>query len=291
MNDFRYSLIRFVPDLERMEPFNVGIILQGQGKLDFRLSPHVAKRKDVDTVIFQKWRSFLEEEIRGEEVPYLQPPKLSREFLEYLARMCDQTMTISRPLYLSERPEEGFESVLQSLYDRLVAPPDQRRKEQSPRPTSTFRDLEEAKQFRKRGMKKHPYVSLPGEKQRWNAYRQVVNGQDIVVDKVEVNSVVGLTADEIQKLSSGVGRFLERFLHASHPVIPPRYVLIADELREKFTDQTDEDYQAMKDELQGVLDVVRSQGGEILRDPREVQEFAEEVDKKLPTLEELQKAG
>ena len=291
MNEYRYSLIRFVPDPERMEPFNVGIILQGQDKVDFKLSPHAAKRKDVNTAIFQRWRAFFDEEIRGEEVPFLQPPKHSREFLESLSRMGDQTVIISRPLYLSERPEDGFEGVLQRLYDRLVAPPDQTRKEPMPRPTSAFRDLEEAKQFRKRGMKKHPYIALPGERQRWNAFRQVVNGQDIVVDKVEVSNFVGLTADEIQKLSSGVDRFLERFLHAPNPPHPPRYILIADELREKFTEQTDEDYQAMKDELQGVLDVVRSQGGEILRDPRDVQILAEEIDRKLPTLADLQKAG
>lgn len=291
MKEFRYSLIRFVPDPERMEPFNIGIILQGQGRLDFKLSPHAAKRKDVDTAIFQRWRSFLDEEIRGAEVPFLQPPKQSPEFLEFLSRAGDQTMIVSRPLYLSERPEESFEGVLQRLYDRLVAPPDQARREQTPRPTSTFRDMEESRQFRKRGMRKHPYITLPGERQRWNAFRQVVNGQDIVVDKVEVSNSVGLTADEIQKLSSGVGRFLEGFLRACNPAHPPRYVLIADQLREKFTEQTDEDYQAMKDELQGVLDVVHRHGGEILRAPDEVRDFAEEVDRKLPKLEELQKAG
>jgi Protein of unknown function (DUF3037) len=101
MNQYVYSLIRFVPDLERMEPFNVGIILQSPGRIDFRMSPHAAKRKDVNTAVIQKWRSFLEEEIRGEAVPFLQPPKQSPEFLRYLHGLCDQTVTISKPLFLS----------------------------------------------------------------------------------------------------------------------------------------------------------------------------------------------
>ena len=291
MNDFVYSLVRFVPDLERMEPFNVGVILQGQGKIDFKLSPHTAKRKDVDTVVFQNWRSFLEEEIRGEAVPFLQPPKDSRDFLNHLSAMCEQTLCISKPFYLSERSEGNFQSVLQSLYERLVAPPDQQKGEQTSRPTSTFRQFEEIKQFRKRGMKRHPYISLPKVGRPWNAYRQVVNEQNIVVDKVEVGNSVGLTADEIQKLSSGVDRFLSQFLHETQPASPPRYVLIADQLREKFSDQTDEDFETMQDEFQRVLRAVQDQGGDILQDADKVKEFAEEVDRKLPTLEELQKTG
>jgi hypothetical protein len=172
----------------------------------------------------------------------------------------------------------------------MVAPPEQTRKEQVSRPTSTFRDLEEAKQFRKRGMKKHPYIELSDTK-RWNAYRQVVNGENIVVDKVEVANIVGQTADEIQKLSSGVDAFLERFLQGGRRPIPPRYVLIADDLMEKFTDQSDEDYRAMKEELDRVLDLVSHRGGRVIRKSEEVQEFAEEVDRKLPSLVESQKVG
>ena len=290
MNDFLYSLIRFVPDLERMEPFNVGVILQGQGRIDFKLSPHAAKRKDVDTIIFQRWRAFFEDEIHGEDVAFLQPPKSSREFLQYLSGLCDQTVTISKSLFLSERIEEPFEKVLQALYDRLVAPPDQQRREHASRPTSTFKELEETKQFRKRGMKKHPYIPLPGTKY-WNAYRQVVNGENIVVDKVEVGNYVGLTADEIQKLSTGVEQFLDRFLNESNPTPPRRYVLIADPIQEKFTDQSEQDYKVMQDELREVVQKVERQGGKVLRDPEKVSSFAEEMDRKLPALEELQKGG
>ena len=51
MQDFRYLLVRYVPDRERMEPINVGII-QGAGRIDFRLNPHAARRKEIETVTF-----------------------------------------------------------------------------------------------------------------------------------------------------------------------------------------------------------------------------------------------
>ncbi len=129
MNEFYYALIRFIPDAERMEPFNVGVLLQGRGLLDFKLSVHAAKRKDVDTPTFQKWRAFLEDEVRGEPVPFFQPPKESISFFRHLASLCDGTITISNPFFLSERTEESFEDILQSLYDRLVAPIDQPRRD------------------------------------------------------------------------------------------------------------------------------------------------------------------
>ena len=47
MNDLRYALIRFIPDAARMEPINFGVVLQGAGKIDFKLHPNFARRKDV----------------------------------------------------------------------------------------------------------------------------------------------------------------------------------------------------------------------------------------------------
>ena len=285
MTEFRYALIRFIPDMERMEPINVGVILQGQGSIDFKLSPHTAKRTDVDTQVFQRWRAFLEEEIRGEAVPFLQPPKDSVQFLHYLSGLCEQTVLITKPLVLAAQPDESFGQVLESLYERLVAPVKPLKKHPE-RPTSQFREIEEEKQFRKRGMKKHPYLSMDGNR-RWNAFRQVINGENIVIDKVEVGNLVGLTADEIQKLSSGGEEFLTWFLSDRPQSLPPRYFLIADELREKFTDQTDEDFQAMKEEYAKVLMAVNKRGGKILRKREDIVDFALELDQKMPQLEEL----
>ena len=211
MNDLHYALIRFVPDMARMEPINFGVVLQGFGKIDFKLNPNFARRKDVETPVFQQWRDFLVEEIRGEPMPLFQPQKDSVEFLTHLANLCEQTVSMSRPLFVSAKKDESFEDVLESLFTKLVLPPESPKPDHMPRPTSRFREIEDEKQFRRRGMRKHPYLTLPGDK-RWNAYRQLLNGENIVIDKVEVRNDVGLTADEIQKLASGVEPFLDRFL-------------------------------------------------------------------------------
>ena len=279
MNDLRYALIRFIPDMARMEPINFGVVLQGSGKIDFKLNPNFAKRKDVETAVYQQWRNFLAEEIRGEDMPLFQPRKDSVEFLTHLAMLCEQTVSMTRPLVISADKDESFEEILDSLFAKLVLPPESPKPEPLPRPTSRFREIEEDKQFRRRGMKKHPYLTLPGDK-RWNAYRQLLNGENIVIDKIEVRNEVGLTADEIQKLASGVESFLERFLTGQQQ--PTRYYLLADDLKEKFTDQPDSDYQAMKDELEHVVHAVEDRGGIVLRRAEDVVEFTQQIDQKLP---------
>ena len=99
--DHRYMLIRYVPDVERMEPINVGVILQGQGQLDVRLSPHAAKRKDVDTAAFRRWKDFFIEEVKGDPESLFQPEKTSLRFLQNIAELCDGPILLSRPLTLS----------------------------------------------------------------------------------------------------------------------------------------------------------------------------------------------
>ena len=264
-----------------MEPINVGVILQASDRIDFKLSPHTAKRKDIDTDVFRSWRMFFAEEISGKDVPFFQPPKSSEQFLQHLANLCDGAVLVTRPLAMAVQSEAGFDSVLADLYDRLVAPTEHSRKERSPRPTTRFREIEDEKEFRKRGLKRYPYVPLNAQR-RWSAYRQLQNGENIVIDKVEVGNQMGLTADEIQKLA-GIGDFLSDFL-GSAPADAPRrrYVLLADQLNEKFTDQSDDNFGFMREEYDRAIETVKQSGGELLRKPEDVAEFAEEVDKKLP---------
>jgi len=122
MKNYRYVLIRYIRDRDRMEPLNAGIILQGEGRLDLRLSSHLAKRDDVDTSVWQKWRRFFLKEVLGEDVPRFQPRKESAEFLKYLEGLCSGTVVLSAPLMVSVEDERRFEEVLESLYQRLVAP-------------------------------------------------------------------------------------------------------------------------------------------------------------------------
>lgn len=123
MYEYRYALVRYVPDAMRMEPINIGIILQGKGCIDFRLNTQASKKGIIDTTTFKRWRIFLEEEIRGEAVPLFQPAKTSAQFFTHLQELCDKTVLLSRPLAVA-RDSDNFEQLLESLYQRLVAAPE-----------------------------------------------------------------------------------------------------------------------------------------------------------------------
>lgn len=77
---------------------------------------------------------------------------------------------------------------------------------------------------------------------------------------------------------------MDRFFDQSEQTIHARYYLLADDLNEKFTDQTDEDFQAMKDEMTHVIQTVESRGGLVLRGDDEVVKFADQIDQKLPQM-------
>lgn len=81
--------------------------------------------------------------------------------------------------------------------------------------------------------------------------------------------------------------FLKAFLDTQRQTPPQRYCLIADELSDKFSDQADEDFQAMREEYDRVLMIVADYGGTLFRKKEEVVTFASDLDKKLPSLEEV----
>ena len=113
MFEYHYALIRYVPDAIRMEPINIGVILQGAGRIDFRLNTQAT---------FQRWREFFDEEIKCEAVPLFQPEKTSLQFFAHLQELCDKTVRVSRPLTVA-CDIENFDQLLESLYSRLVALP------------------------------------------------------------------------------------------------------------------------------------------------------------------------
>lgn len=280
MIDYRYVLIRYVPDLERMEPINVGIILQGNDHLELRISPHAAKRKEVDTVVFREWRSFFEEEIRGLPAPLFQPDRSTTKFLSHLSALCDGPITLSRPLLVSVDPSRSFEDLLDSLYRRLVAPHESEVPGDAARPTHRFRQLGQEMSFEARGIRKHAHVFV-GDKRLWMAYRQLINGEMLAVDKVEVSNRMGQTACEIQCLPT-IAEQLPHFINNQSDGRPRRYVLLADNLTRPFTDQSPEEFSAMRDDLEREVEKIRKQGGRIIRNVKEVESLAGEIDSKLP---------
>ncbi|RJP30960.1 MAG: DUF3037 domain-containing protein [Phycisphaerales bacterium] len=147
MIDYRYVLIRYVPDRERMEPVNVGLILQGRGRLDLRFSPHAAKRRGIDTAVFRLWRDFFKDELCGPAAPLFHPDRTSPEFLRYLEELCAGQVLLSRPLAFSAAATEPFEQVRDALYQRLVAPPEAAVQQIARRGGEVIRSVADAEAF------------------------------------------------------------------------------------------------------------------------------------------------
>ncbi|NOT00604.1 MAG: DUF3037 domain-containing protein [Phycisphaerales bacterium] len=282
MNEYRYSLVRFVPIQERMEPINVGVILQGLGNTDIRFSPHAAKRGEVNTDVFNRWKKFLRDEIAGAPAPLFQPDRGTPRFLEYLQSLCEGPILLSPPLFLAIDNSRSFRDVLDDLYLRLVAPPESPVHGEANRPTARFRELSEDRDFVRRGMKRHEHVRINNEP-LWTAYRQVINGRVIAIDKVEVGNRIGDTVNEIERLPT-IATKLNRFLTAGKGERATVYYLLADTLDAPFTNQAQGEFEAMREDLEKAVEQIKRPGVEIVRDVGHATRFAEEIDKQLERL-------
>jgi hypothetical protein len=279
MQQFRYALIRFVKDRERMEPVNVGVILQGEGRVDFKLQPHFARHKDVDTAVWGAWRRFFEQEVRGEAVPLFQPDRVTEPFLWHLHSLATSNVVLSEPLLASAPDDRSFEAMLNVLYERLAAAPDEQPRATATRPTARFKEITEQRHFLRRGMKKPAFVHS-GSERLWHAFRQVENGVHIAIDKVEVGRELHLTATEIQMLQLVTER-LPRFLNPDIAQRSTRYILLADKLEKPFTDQSEEDFRGMKRLLDEYQERIAGAGGRVVRSADEVGGIATEMEKSL----------
>lgn len=101
---FRYQILRYIADLRRMEPENIGIIIQDANqdanKVSCRFHTHHGLRRGFDYGNYRRWREFFQEEINGPPVPVFQPPRSSIEFLHYLQERCSGNYSLTRPLEL-----------------------------------------------------------------------------------------------------------------------------------------------------------------------------------------------
>lgn len=279
MAEFRYALVRYVPDALRMEPINIGIVLQGKNRLCLKLNTRASSLKEIDTHVFRHWRWFLEEEINGEAMPLFQPRKSSVEFFKYLGGLCEGPVLLSPPLYHAVAAESTFEAVLERLYERLVAPKPSVSVGDGSRPSGRFRQLSEEFNFLKRGMTRHRHVQA-GSSKLWMAYRQVDNGERIAIDKVEVANQIGSTANEIERLPT-IRDALPQFRARSTDKVA-RFVLLADQLSQPFTGQPQEEFEAMREDLEREIRALTACGAEVIRSVDQVEAFGREIDEKLP---------
>jgi hypothetical protein len=280
MKTYNYSLIRFVPNLARMEPQNVGVILRDERRIDYKLDANWARRGDADTPVVRSWKAFFEEEIRGERIPLFQPPKVSEEFFAYLSKLCNRTVRLSEMLQLRKPDDSQFDLVIEELFGDLVARTGEAPPTGDPkaRPSQGFREQSRVLRLEKRGLRRHAHVPSSKGKPLWMAYRHCQNGTTIAVDKIEVNVQIGRTANEIQSLMAAASLARE-FKGGGNT-----WTVLVDSLDAPFTGQSDADFSAMKKDMNRALDAAHSAGAKIIQAIEGAEELARVIDTKLPAL-------
>lgn len=271
--NLRYALVRLITDTERMEPENIGVIVQSDAGIEYRLDPNVAKRADVETETFRKWKAFLDSEVHGAEVPLFQPKRTSTAFLEYLQKLCDRTVTLSRTMTVLEDPNCTLSETLESLYARLVAKEPKATERSNPKsPAGRFRALSEDRRFLTRGLKRHAQLKSAKGEPLWMAYRQCANGVVLAVDKIEVNLRIGATANEIQSVAYAAER-AKAFVGSKS-----KWFVIADQLAQPFGDQSREDFEAMKKAMEKAVASAGKAGASLMSSVKEVEQLSDEID-------------
>ena len=120
---FRYQILRYIADLRRMEPENIGIVIQNSEKASCRFHTRLGNRAGFDYDNYRRWREFFEAEINGDAVPIFQPDRASAEFLLYLQERCSGNYSLTRPLELV-LDTDNLEKAETHLFQTLVLKPD-----------------------------------------------------------------------------------------------------------------------------------------------------------------------
>ena len=146
--EYLYQIIRYVPDLRRMEPQNIGVVVQGEFGVTCRFWTHfrpLGEKPDFDYVNFRKWREFFESEINGPQIKMFQPPRESPDFLEYLQSRSKGNYIATRPLHVVMQAE-SIEQVRDYLYETLVRSPEEEQ-EPAEQPVRRFREQLQSKKL------------------------------------------------------------------------------------------------------------------------------------------------
>lgn len=225
---YLYQIIRYVPDLRRMEPKNIGVIVQGQSDLKLRLWTHFRPgddKPDFDYANFRKWREFFEEEVNGRQIALFQPPHHTREFLEYLQSRCGGNYVVTRPLNVTMRTED-IDEVTEYLYGTLVRSPEEE-SDPAEQPVRRFRERLEARKLHKNPfLRRDEYVALPnGEAElfRWQYRKNHGSDELILIEPVQWLGKIRYTQLELEHVLSAAKKIREARLRA-------RLIVVMDEL-------------------------------------------------------------
>lgn len=234
---YLYQIIRYVPDLQRMEPQNIGVLVQGQSQMRCRLWTRfrpLGDKPDFDYANFRKWREFFEAEVNGPQIALFQPRRHSPEFLEYLQSRCTGNYILTRPLHFTTQTDD-IDEVTDYLYQRLVRSSEEE-SEPAEQPVKSFREQLKAKRLHK-----HPslhideYVILPNgdsELFHWQYAKNHGSNERVLIEPIQWLGKIRLTQLELEHVLRAVKK-----VHAA--IFPAHLIVVMDEVDPPLPKATD----------------------------------------------------
>lgn len=259
---YLYQIIRYVPDLRRMEPQNIGVLVQGESRITLRLWTHfrpLGDKPDFDYANFRKWREFFDAEINGPQIKMFQPSRERPEFLEYLQSRCKGNYILTRPLHVAMN-SDNIEGVRDYLYQTLVRSPEEE-PQPAEQPVIRFKERLQAKK-----LDRHPllhrdeYVTLRGEDSelfRWYYDKNHGSNERVLIDTVQWLGRIRYTQFELEHVLNAASKirnasFPAQFIVVMDEVAPPS------ELAKDATKRLYENYLKGKETLKQLSDEVVS---------------------------------
>lgn len=122
---YRYVILRYIPDLMRMEPRNVGVIVQSDEgivhQIHGRFVPESLSDRGEARASFRAWREWFDHELHARIAHALVPKRTSEAYLSYLASRCTGNYQLTEPLRV--QAEVDLNGAAGFLCSRLVLTP------------------------------------------------------------------------------------------------------------------------------------------------------------------------
>jgi hypothetical protein len=274
---YLYQIIRYVPDLRRMEPQNIGVVVQGELGVTCRLWTHFrpfGEKGDFDYANFRKWREFFEAEVNGRQIKMFQPPRNSPKFLEYLQSRCKGNYILTRPLQIEMQAD--LDAVRDFLYETLVRSPEEE-SEPAEQPVRRFREqLQSRKLERNPFFRRDEYVILPsGESElfHWQYERNHGSNVRVLIEPVQWLDKIRITQLELEHVLSAAKKLRdEKF--------PAHLIVVMDEVAHPSKLAKDSTVRLYENYLEG-KETLRQLSDEVISRASESEELVARIEKEL----------
>jgi len=138
MNELRFFVAKYVPDLRRMEPRNMGVVVWQNGEVAARF---LAERRDVPGEVdgrsvpafvtsvsaYKQWVKFWRDELAQPQVVptdgTASVPKTSTDYLGALANMSRANFHLIEAGMLLDQPQDDLPTIADNLFGTLVEEP------------------------------------------------------------------------------------------------------------------------------------------------------------------------